>query len=428
IIKMLQTLAYRDSLTGLSNRHGLLKSILDIRKRKPIVPHTIFILDIDEFSKINNMLGSLAADQLLQRVAIELKNLFPEATNIARISADEFSLLLYQQENEDPVHTVEKIRQKLHEIEQTWQQSIPVTGSIGIAHKVEKPNYDVLRHAELAVKEAKARGRNSYCIFEDKIADSFEREVAIETALKYADIDKEFHVVFQPQVEIHSGNIIGAELLLRWHHPRFGLISPIEFIPLAEKNDEIFRLGEFVFQKAMQAQEKISAQTGKNLLLSINISPRQWLNKNLLAEFLEMLHKNNLSPKHFEFEITETFLMKDPEVISKTIEQYKDQGMRFALDDFGSGYAGLQYLRDFPVDTIKIDRSFVAGITKKYNIGRILKLLQIYASEFGIRIVAEGAEQEEEIKLLKDIGIQYVQGFYYYPPLDFNTLLQKLSA
>jgi diguanylate cyclase (GGDEF)-like protein/PAS domain S-box-containing protein len=413
-----------DALTGLPNRllfNDRLGFMLAHAKRNKQIL-SVLLLDINRFKSANDSLGYTAGDLLLQTVAVRLRETLRKVDAVFRLGNDEFAIVLEEISHvEDAAKVAKKILgifDKPFEVA-NYDHEFFLSGSIGIslyphdASDVER----LVRNAESAMYRAKEQGENSYEHYSpDMNAKTFKR-LTLEYRMHRALDQGEFVVYYQPQIEVQTRRIRGAEALVRWNHPEIGLVPPLDFIPIAEETGLIVPLGQYVLETAC-AQVRQWQDKGYGIeKIAVNLSARQFQEKNLAQSVRGVLQKTAISPSCLELEITESIGMKNAERTIKTLERLKNMGVCMAIDDFGTGYSSLSYLRKFPINTLKIDRSFVMDVTKDPEDEAIVALIIAMAHALGIRVIAEGVEDEEQLNYLLDQGCEGVQGYFFSPPV-----------
>ncbi len=422
-------LAYHDPLTGLPNRTSFMQELPAIAKlaKQSDQKFAIIYLDIDNFKFVNDSFGHNTGDELLVQVANDLKKLLKEAL-LFRIGGDEFVIVLPNIKNKKALQPLLEQIIKIVSKERTIDnKSIMATSSLGIAfYPDDTDDIDTLvRYADLAMYEAKNEGKNTYRFFHKKLKnflDSLQHTLQdLQEALKQED---QLVLYFQPKIDIFSCKVFGAEALLRWHHPSRGIIYPGEFIPIAEKSDLIMQIDQYVLKKSF----KILLEWDKDphlrhLHLGLNISAKQFKNPFFIDLLQTLLDRYPIDPKKLEIEITETLSMSDISYTIATLQKIKALGFRVALDDFGTGYSSLNYLKKIPFDTLKIDRSFVQDIDKDKDDLEVTKIIVNIAKTFHKDLVAEGVENEEQLKILQSLECQYAQGFYFAKPMVIESFL-----
>ncbi len=417
----LNHVAYHDALTGLLNRAGFLR-FLEESKAQTL---TVFLMDIDRFKTINDSFGQTVGDAFLLLVSRKLKSVLPAAATLARTGGDEFALCLKEKSKDQTLRLAEEIKEALASSNRIQGYDIATDASIGIAKST--PGYevsDLLRDAESAMKEAKSQGKARYVLFDSEMQQHLEQKVRLERDLRQAQGRGEISVHYQPIVSLGTGGIVGAEALMRWRHSHLGNISPAAFIPIAEETGLIVDLSYALLQQALQDL----CQLPSSFYLSANVSVRQLQHPSLVKTISDFLNSSRLEPQRLILEVTESSLMTSPEANIETLELLSSFGLRLAMDDFGTGYASLNYLKRLPVDILKIDRSFINGLPDDEDDATLVTTILALGQSLGIELVAEGVETKEQEAFLKRYGCQYVQGYLYSKPVplaEFVTLLEK---
>lgn len=433
-----ETIRYQalyDQLTGLPNRtlfSDRINSALSHVRRSGGVLAVIFI-DLDRFKLINETLGHDIGDKLLQSVADRLANSIREGDTVARFGGDEFIILLPEvQRMEDVALSAENILKNFKEPFVLRDMELYITVSIGIAvYPHDGDDADkLLINADAAQSRAKEQGRNNYQYYTSTMNAKASERLVMESSLRRALDREEFVLFYQPQIAADSGEIVGAEALIRWNHPELGFISPGEFIPLAEEMGLIGAVGEWVLRKACLENIKWRAEGYKPIRMAVNLSPIQFMDRGLIKRVEEILHETGHNPNDLELEVTETMAMKNADYATQVLGDFKSMGVRISLDDFGTGYSSLAYLKKLPLDTLKIDRSFVLELMTDTNDKTIAKTIILLSHSLGLHVVAEGVETAEQADFLKENGCDLLQGFYYsrpVPPNQFTNLMKARS-
>ena len=418
-----------DVLTGLPNRflfldrlgHAISRSA---RSNRMVA---VMLLDIDNFKTINDTLGHTHGDLLLQDIADRLRRCVLEDDTLARIGGDEFSMVL---EGVSEIEEIAMIAQKIVDIFSLpftpSSQEIYVTPSMGITiYPMDGHDSDtLLKNADAAMYSAKEYGRNHFRFYTtDMNALAIER-FAMEGALRRAMEREEFALHYQPQVDIKSGQVIGVEALLRWNHPERGLVPPGEFIPLLEENNLIIPVGEWVLRTAC-AQSRAWQDAGlPPLRMAVNLSARQFRQDNLVEMIDSILRETGISPKLLELELTEGLLMENTSETSMILEQLKSRGVQVAIDDFGTGYSSLSYLKRFPIDRLKIDRSFVRDIITDSNDAAIAVAVISLGRSLGLSVIAEGVETPDQLEFLGVQKCDEYQGYHFSRPVPPEEIVR----
>ena len=424
--------AYYDALTSLPNRFlalDRLSQLLNEAKRNNEKIGILFI-DLDDFKKINDTLGHEIGDKLLVQSSSRLTEGVREEDTVGRLGGDEFVILLrHLNESKNALNITENLLKAFRESFKIDGRELLVTLSVGIAIYPDNGNStsELLRNADIAMYQAKDLGRNTYSFFTQEMNVSMIRRLEIEEQMQGALSRGEFEVYYQPQVDCNTNTYIGAEALLRWYNPTLGNISPVEFIPIAEQTGLIVPIGKFVVQQALSFLKKWQIQVNKEMLMAINLSPRQFRDANLLNFIKESLINANISPSSLELEITEGVLMIGQTYIDEALKGLNTMGIKLSMDDFGTGYSSLSYLRLYNFDVLKIDRSFINGITENKEDLNLVKATISMAHSLGLTVVAEGVETKEQIDLLHQLRCDFLQGYYFSKPVPGNCLLNILD-
>lgn len=426
----LNYLAYHDALTDLPNR-ALFEDRLSQclgwaqRNQKDLA---LLLLSIDRFKNIQDTLGHSAMCRILQNAAERLRKCVSENETVARFEGDEFALLLTQRRNtENVVETINKINDSLKQPIIIDEREVFVTVSTGISFSPDdgKDVQSLLKNAGAALSRAKEHGGNSFEFYTADMNARALRRLEMENNLRRAIEREEFKVHYQPKIDTDSRRVIGMEALIRWQHPELGLISPAEFIPLAEETGLILPIGEWILQTACN-QGKAWQDRGFSLNLSINLSARQFRQQNLSETINHILNETGFNPECLELEVTESSLMKNPEYAVTVLSELKAVGVKFSIDDFGTGYSSLAYLKSLPIDIIKIDKSFIGDITTNDDAATLVLAIITLAHNLRLKVVAEGVETEEQLKILHLINCDAWQGYLFSKPIpaeEFEKLL-----
>lgn len=426
----LEQLALYDTLTGLENRRlfkqRLNKAIKLAKRQKSLC--ALLYLDLDHFKRINDTLGHDAGDQLLVTVADRLRTCVRDSDSIARLGGDEFTLLLHDINHPDAAAQVaRKITEQLALPIQLGNKSVIVTTSVGITlapTDSEIPS-ELMKNADLAMYRAKTEGRNTYQFFTPEMNTHANRLLEVETELRDALQEQNFQVYYQPQVDLDLGRVVGFEALVRWQHPVRGLISPLEFIPIAEETGLIVELGHQVLEQACRDLALLNQQLDHRCYVAVNLSPRQLKDTGLPAYVDQLLTRHNLSPRYLELEITESTLMDQMDLSLPILHQIEQLGIALSIDDFGTGYSSLSYLKQLPVHSLKIDRSFVQDIPGDRDDMAIVSAICAMAAKLNLDVVAEGVEQLDQLEFLRSSQCNLVQGYYFSKPLPIDQLVAQ---
>ncbi len=435
--QQLQHQAFHDPLTGLPNRalfmNRLQHALIRAERHTPNDLLALLFVDLDLFKVVNDSLGHEAGDRLLVAVANRLQRAIRPQDTVARFGGDEFMILLEDLPDEAGARAIaEEMLQKLRVTENINGYEIVVTASIGVALNYAGINStsDLLRYADAAMYQAKREGKGRYHVFDGRTSTSLLERLELEQELRRAVEQEEFRVFYQPIIALNSRKVIGIEALIRWQHPRLGLIAPAQFIHTAEETGLIVPMGRWVLEEACRQvyQWQSEREDDIRLELSVNLSARQLQQPNLVAEIAEVLQKTGLNPMNLKLEITESVAMSDAEGMLTRLHDLKALGVKLAIDDFGTGYSSLSYLKRFPVDTLKIDRSFVSGLGQNAEDTAIVQAVVTMAHTVGLTVTAEGVETNEITAHLQGLGCDLAQGYYFAKPLpgaELEALLQN---
>ena len=416
--------AFHDSLTGLPNRAmftELLKAEIESSERRGEHMFAVLFLDLDRFKNINDSLGHTHGDLLLVAFAERLERTLRPIDTLARFGGDEFAILLSgMTDATDAVRVAQRIQDALSQPFVLDKNSAFATASIGIALSssgYDRPD-DILRDADIAMYRAKENGKARYEMFDHGMHARAVSRLQLESDLRQAIEQKEFCVYYQPIVSLQTGRLAGFEALVRWNHPRRGLVSPADFIPVAEETGLIVPIGEWVLNEACARvrQWQSDSPSHRSLSLSVNLSARQVAQPDLLNRIKEALENSKLNPHCLKLEITESVVMENAEAAAQMFKQLRSLGVQLSIDDFGTGYSSLSYLHRFPLNYLKIDRSFVMRLTTD-NDNAIVRTISTLARNLGMEVIAEGIETEEQFQQLKMLGCEYGQGYLFSRPV-----------
>jgi diguanylate cyclase (GGDEF)-like protein/PAS domain S-box-containing protein len=429
----MERMAFYDTLTDLANRR-LFGNRLEQSIQHSLRAGTraaLLYLDLDQFKRVNDTLGHEAGDELLREVARRLTECVRKEDTVARPGGDEFAILLYEiGAPSDAGSVAEKILEQLRRPVTISGHQLVVTTSIGITiipDDSEEANI-LTKNADLAMYRAKERGRNNYQYFSEEMNTLAQKRLKTENELRMALEQEQFELFYQPKVDIRDNRIVGVEALIRWHHPERGLLTPDQFIGVAEETGAIVGIGSWVIRQACLAARDLSAKTGEALQAGVNISPRQFRDPNLIRTIRRCIREAEIQPGQLELEITETMLMEDAEAALFTIERLRELGVRIAIDDFGTGYSSLNYLKRFPIDTVKIDRSFVMEIPTSHDDMAITTAVIAMAHRLELEVVAEGIETLEQLAFLAEQQCEYGQGYLFSRPVPISEVAKLLDS
>ncbi|MDQ3802732.1 MAG: EAL domain-containing protein [Acidobacteriota bacterium] len=423
--------AFHDSLTGLPNRALLADHLrLSIERARRRADHlfAVLFLDLDRFKNINDSLGHAAGDRLLVEVARRLETCMRPTDTVARLGGDEFAVLLDGLDsNEDAVRVAERVQEELARPLYLDGHEVYTTASIGIT--ICTAYYDdpenILRDADTAMYYAKENGKARYELFDAAMHASVVARLQLENDLRRAVENHEFFVHYQPIIALGTGRVAGFEALVRWRHPERGFVSPAEFIPLAEETGLIADIGDWVlYESCRQMSEwRRELPPHSGLTVSVNLSSKQFTQPDLIGRIAHTLRETGLPPQFLKLEITESAVMDNAEVAALMLIQLREKGIQLSIDDFGTGYSSLSYLHRFPVDTLKIDRSFVGRMGEGGENTEIVRTIVTLASNLGMAVIAEGVETREQHEQLNALKCEYGQGYLYSRPVDADAAL-----
>jgi diguanylate cyclase (GGDEF)-like protein len=419
----LSFLATHDALTGLPNRTLILDRVEQMlaRSARSQTPVAALFIDVDNFKSINDTLGHAVGDELLQAVTARLNGVIRDADALGRLGGDEFVVISEELSmSVGPELIAERLLDALkHPFNLGADKAtrVTVTASIGIAMGERISAEDLLRDADIAMYRAKWDGKNRYVVFESGMQDTMQNRMELEMDLREALENEEFFLAYQPTIDLRDMSPTGVEALIRWRHPTRGVVQPDDFIPLLEETGLITEVGKWVLQEAC-AQGAAWRAAGHGIGMAVNVSGRQLDTDQLIADIEGALQASGLEPTALTIEITETTLMRNAEETARRLTAIKELGVRIAIDDFGTGYSSLAHLQRFPVDALKIDRSFIAGLKHNQEGETLIRTLVQLGKALSIETFAEGIEQQQELSLLRDEDCDTGQGFLFARPLD----------
>jgi diguanylate cyclase (GGDEF)-like protein len=423
----LHYLAHHDSLTGLANRalfrKQLEQALASLQPQGSLV--ALLYLDLDHFKYVNDTFGHEAGDTLLMNVAGRLRSCISAPDTVARLGGDEFAVVHFADTPDDCEAVAARISDAVSSPYDLDGHEIVIGTSIGIALASDRcvsPS-QLLKHADMALYRAKAEGRSTLRFFEPDMDAQLQARRAIEADLRKALANDEFELFYQPQIDLQENEICGFEALLRWRHPERGLVSPAEFIPIAEDSGLIVPLGTWVLEQACLE----AAKWPETIRIAVNLSPVQFRNKNLVQSVHRALTRSGLDPRRVELEVTESVLLQDNDLTIATLHQLRRFGVQIAMDDFGTGYSSLSYLRSFPFNKIKIDQSFVRELSLRGDCLAIVQSIASLGASLGMSTVAEGVETEDQLLQVRAAGCTQAQGYLFGRPKPVQELAYSLS-
>jgi diguanylate cyclase (GGDEF)-like protein len=437
----IQHLAYHDALTDLPNRALLmdrLKQQIALLQRHSLRGALLF-LDLDHFKHINDSLGHSVGDSILQMVTARLEASVRQEDTVARLGGDEFVVLITGIEG-SRLDTAQQVRQLAEKLRDLLAEPmlldghrLQITPSIGIALIPDDgatPD-DLLKRADIAMYRAKDAGRNTVQLFHESMQQAASERLRLENGLRMALARREFNLHYQPQVDARDSRIVGAEALLRWRHPTRGPQSPARFIRVLEDSGLIVEVGQWVIEEACRTGARLLAEGRidiENFSLSVNISPRQFRQSDFVERLLALLHKTKLPPRLLKLEITEGIVIQQLDDTIARMQRLREVGVRFAMDDFGTGYSSLTYLKRLPVDSLKIDQSFVRDAPNDSNDAEIVRAIVAMGHSLGLELVAEGVETPEQLTLLAEQGCHLYQGYLFSRPVPLDDFIALLPS
>jgi diguanylate cyclase (GGDEF)-like protein len=423
-----------DTLTGLPNRNLLNDRLRQAvyGKRTPRNTAVVF-MDLDHFKFVNDSLGHSAGDKLLKSMSDRLRSVLREGDTVGRVGGDEFVIILNGQSNEEVIfRAMQRIAARIAEPITIEGKELYVTCSAGISlYPQDGEDVDtLLKNADAAMYRAKEHGRNNFQFYTSEMNERVNERLALENALRRALERQEFLLHYQQKVELKGGRIIGAEALVRWMHPEWGLVRPARFIPLAEETGLIVQIGEWVLREACRQTRAWMDQGVDPGVVSVNLSARQFRQEGLVRMVSRILEETGVEPAQLEMELTESMVMHNAEAAIATLQGLKSLGVALSVDDFGTGYSSLSYLKNLPIDTLKIDRSFVReiGAGAEADEGLLAQAIISLGHSLHLKVIAEGVETDAQVRFLKRNGCDQVQGFLYGEPvlpMAHARLLQK---
>jgi len=418
--------AYHDALTGLANRplfqeHLTLALALAQRRRRLVA---VLFLDLDHFKIVNDSLGHTVGDELLKQVGLRLKSVVREGDTVARVGGDEFTIVLQDlQRKEDAAVVAEKVLRTIAQPADISGHHLYITTSIGITTFPDdgEDAETLLKNADNAMYRAKAEGRNTFHLSTQELSRWVEERMTLESSLHLAIERDEFELVYQPQIDVRTMKVCGMEALLRWRHPERGLIAPAEFISVAEDRGYIVVIGDWVLRTACEQAARLRSAGHDRVRVAVNLSARQFREASLLPRVRAAVEQSHLDPHLLELEITESVAVDNVELTLGILHELRAAGISIAIDDFGTGHSALSYLKHFPVDTLKIDGSFVEELPAPDSAAIVRAIIQL-AEGLRLRVVAEGVERKEQLDFLIANGCTDVQGFYFGNPVRASEL------
>ena len=425
----IERLAYSDNLTNLENRPAFIRNLDERFARDSTTPVCLLLVDIDNFKRINDSLGHQTGDKLLISLARRLRNSLSPGDGLARFASNEFAVLLNDTTIETGQQTASQLLMTLDKPMFVDNQLISVTGSVGVAcaplHGREPQT--LMRNAGLALHKAKANGKHQVQVFTETLNAEASYKLFVENNLRRALTQNELEVFYQPKLCLRTGRLLGMEALLRWNHPKNGMIRPDQFISVAEETGLIIPIGKWVARQACRMSKQLSAAGLGNLQVAINVSPKQFADPDLVPSIAGILKEEQLPATLLELELTEGLLLEATAGTRQQLEQLKALGLSLAMDDFGTGYSSLSYLKKFPIDIIKIDRSFINDIPDNQHDMEITSAVIAMAHNLKLKVVAEGIETAAQLAFLRRHRCDVGQGYLFDRPIPGRELAEKLK-
>ncbi len=413
-----------DALTRLPNRVLFFDRLNQAIKftSRTMKKGALMILDLDYFKDVNDTLGHLAGDQLLIELAMRLKSCIRDVDTVSRLGGDEFTIILNEVNNRNDAKIVaKKIKAAIKKPIHIAEQEIIISTSIGIIlfHHEDKLSAEtIIKHADMAMYAAKEKCRGSYAFYEKKMDNRVTQRTNMISDLRFGLERNEFELFYQPQINLSTGLLIGVEALIRWQHPKHGLMPPSSFVPLLEETGLIVPVGDWVLTEACKQNHLWQTENAIEIRVAVNLSTRQFHQKKLVNRIKQILNDSDLSPKYLQIEVTESTLMTNCNENIMILSLLRDQGIHLSIDDFGTGFSSLSYLRLFPFQTLKIDRSFVKEIATQSNVEKIMTAVFTLAHSLDMKVVAEGVESESQLPFLMENGCDEVQGYFFGKPMS----------
>jgi len=446
--EQIRRLAYCDSLTGIPNRQAFLETLERelVRSKEHDKKFAVLFMDLDAFKRINDTLGHDVGDHLLKVVSERLRETIRPSdlvlraehdfeassggSNLARLGGDEFTILIPDLERvEDALNVAHRVKEAMRRSFMIEGHEIFVTASIGISLYPEDGEdcNSLLKYADTAMYHAKNCGKNNAKLYSSSLTMEIMSHVKMEVGLRKALQNNELYLLYQPQIDVPSTQIVGVEALVRWRHPERGIISPTEFIPLAEETGLIVPIGEWVLRTACNQAKAWQSDGGRAIRMAVNLSAKQFKDENLMQIVLSALADTGLDARLLELELTEGTLMDDARATMVTLEQLRGIGVYLSIDDFGTGYSSMNYLKRFDVRALKIDKSFIAGLPQDTENAAITRAIIAMAHGLKMVVVAEGVETDEQLLMLEEYGCDMAQGYFLGHPSPHDTITAMLA-
>jgi diguanylate cyclase (GGDEF)-like protein/PAS domain S-box-containing protein len=422
-------LSFNDEVTGIPNRRYFVREVTNHIINHPNEEIAFIFIDLDNFKYINDTYGHDVGDLLLREFSKIINDMEIEDSLFARYGGDEFVIAQYNLRNKHEVKAIlDNIIKKISKAIIINDKEVFCTLSIGVSiYPIDgKETAILLKRADMAMYIAKVNGKNRYQFFDIGILEILNREFNIEKGLRIAIDNEEIKLLYQPKVKVDTEDVIGFESLVRWHSNELGVVSPNEFIPIAENSGLIIPIGKYIIDESFKKCKELTLKTDKKFKMAINLSEVQIRDEEILSFIYYSLKKYDLDAEYIEFEITESIIMKSAEKNINTLEKLKKLGVTLALDDFGTGYSSLSYLRTLPIDVLKIDKSFIDGIIIEEKSDYIINSIVELSHYLNLLVVAEGVETKEQLEYLKKISCDVIQGYYFSKPIEFDEAVNMM--
>lgn len=424
--------AMTDSLTGVSNRFAYNErmDVLLNSSRKHNYQHAVLFLDLDRFKQVNDTLGHSVGDQLLVEVTKRIQTLLKNKDILARYGGDEFVITFTDIHHpREAIHLGEKIIHLLEEPFNIDNQNLYISSSIGISiYPHDGTDTEILLNkADKAMYFAKENGKNQFAFYFDELHTDAKRSLLLDAELRKAIEQKSFDLFYQPKIDLKKHQVIGVEALVRWNNEKLGNVSPAEFIPYAEETGLIIPISECIIERACLDAQILAHEGFKKVPIAINISSIHFHQQGFIHSLEQILEKNNLPARQFELELTERTIMNNERETIRKLVKLKQMGFKLSIDDFGTGYSSLSYLVQFPLDYLKIDRSFIQHICSLNDKQAVVDAIIQMAHRLHMKVIAEGVEQSDQVKLLDEMDCDMIQGYYYSKPLPLDQLMEFLE-
>jgi len=428
VVKRMRHLSTHDALTGLPNRMQFEASTDQMIRNKQCEKLAVMFVDLDGFKQVNDTLGHMAGDNLLRQVSKRMTDRLNKRGTISRYGGDEFSIVISKYNDKDEIINIGKeLVECLNEEFDLNGYAVHSRASIGVSEYPADATTaeDLKRNADFAMYHAKSEGKNRVSCYDEKMATEYQQRISMKSDLEKALDLNQFELYYQPQVSTAASAVAGVEALIRWKHPIRGFVRPDLFIPIAEESGLIHPIGDWVLDEACRQMAEWHSNGLTGLQVAINVSAHQFMRPNFLELVKTTCKKYDLNKSLLELEITESVLATDVQQVINTCEQLRKLGIRVAIDDFGTGYSSLSYLQDLPADTLKIDRSFIVGMSDSAS-KSVARTIVNLAESCGLETVAEGVETSDQLDIIHELGCDYVQGYYYSKPLPADEIPEQL--